>query len=116
MLGSMLVWHWISCTLACQHRVLQSLLHHHEGCVNHDLLGSPPQHLPVWLSSCCPCCLQPYARKVCAALLAGLSGCVVWSSATIFTGGHPDLSPFSLMIRSGQRCEVGGHCTCLQCF
>lgn len=42
---------------------------------------------------------QPIARKVLAALLVGLSACVVWSSATIFTAGHPDLSPFSLMIR-----------------
>jgi len=44
-------------------------------------------------------CLQPIARKVFAALLVCLSACVVWSSATIFTAGHPDLSPFSLMIR-----------------
>lgn len=47
--------------------------------------------------------MQPTVRKVCAALLAGWSTCVVWASATIFTGGHPDLSPFSLMIRSANR-------------
>lgn len=47
----------------------------------------------------CLSVLQPIARKVFAALLVGMSACVVWSSATIFTGGHPDLSPFSLMIR-----------------
>lgn len=53
-----------------------------------------------------PACAQPIFRKVSAALLAGLSACVVWSSATIFTGGHPDLSPFSLMIRSAsQECS-----------
>lgn len=32
-------------------------------------------------------------------LLVCFSGCVVWSEATIFTGGHPDLSPFSRAIR-----------------
>jgi hypothetical protein len=53
----------------------------------------------------CICCaafhlrLQPVGRKVMAALLVFLSGCVVWSEATIFTGGHPDLSPFSRAIR-----------------
>ncbi|KAF8067159.1 lmbrd2 [Scenedesmus sp. PABB004] len=45
------------------------------------------------------CVAQPGARKVVAALLAAMSGVVVWSEATIFTGGHPDLSPFSRAIR-----------------
>lgn len=51
--------------------------------------------------------LQPVARKAFAALLVGMSGCVVWSSATIFTGGHPDLSPFSLAIRKAVPSEWG---------
>lgn len=46
---------------------------------------------------------QPAARKVVAAALAALSVVVIWSEATIFTGGHPDLSPFSRLIR----CVVG---------
>jgi hypothetical protein len=44
--------------------------------------------------------MQPLVRKALSALLVGFSACIVWSSATIFTGGHPDLSPVSLMIRS----------------
>jgi hypothetical protein len=43
--------------------------------------------------------MQPIGRKVMAALLVCFSGLVVWSEATIFTGGHPDLSPFSRAIR-----------------
>jgi uncharacterized membrane protein YdcZ (DUF606 family) len=60
--------------------------------------------------------LQPVGRKVLAALLVFFSGCVVWSEATIFTGGHPDLSPFSRAIRwAGGRVGVKHvHRRCLQ--
>eukprot|EP00775_Hariotina_reticulata_P003223 gene3223-3500_t len=53
------------------------------------------------------CVAQPTARKMFAALLIGMSFCVVWSEATIFTGRHPDLSPFSNMIRGSQGSEWG---------
>lgn len=59
-----------------------------------------------------PCCghvrapAQPSVRKVAAAALGAMSACVVWSEATIFTGGHPDLSPFSRMIRRARAWPV----------
>eukprot|EP00882_Tetradesmus_deserticola_P011812 GHRQ01012503.1.p1 GENE.GHRQ01012503.1~~GHRQ01012503.1.p1 ORF type:complete len:656 (+),score=303.76 GHRQ01012503.1:330-2297(+) len=53
------------------------------------------------------CVGQPIGRKVMAALLVCFSGCVVWSEATIFTGGHPDLSPFSRAIRGSLGSEWG---------
>lgn len=68
------------------------------------------QFLCVGPALCCCCLLlvlQPMVRKAFAALLVGMSGCVVWSSATIFTGGHPDLSPFSLAIRKAVPSEWG---------
>ena len=37
----------------------------------------------------------PWVARVAAAVLAALSATVVWSEATIGTGAHPDLSPFS---------------------
>lgn len=43
--------------------------------------------------------MQPVAAKVFSAVLVGMSCCVIWSEATIFTGGNPDLSPFSKMIK-----------------
>ena len=45
------------------------------------------------------CEWHPLARKALGALLAALSLAVVWSEATILTGGRPDLSPFGLAIR-----------------
>lgn len=53
------------------------------------------------------CVGQPVGRKVMAVLLVCFSGCVVWSEATIFTGGHPDLSPFSRAIRGSLGSEGG---------
>lgn len=43
--------------------------------------------------------LQPIATKVFSAVLVLMSCCVIWSEATIFTAGNPDLSPFSKMIK-----------------
>lgn len=37
--------------------------------------------------------------QVLGVLLCGLSLIIIWSEGTIFTGVHPDLSPFSLAIR-----------------
>jgi hypothetical protein len=91
-------WH-----VRCLHQLCASLLYVDaapKGGINQQSIQESFGHMCLCLSAVCCCRLQPYARKVCAVLLAGLSACVVWSSATIFTGGHPDLSPFSLMIRS----------------
>ena len=41
--------------------------------------------------------LRPWVRKLLALLLASLSAVIVWSEATIGSGRHPDLSPFSLV-------------------
>ncbi len=41
--------------------------------------------------------VRPWSRKLLALLLASLSAVIVWSEATIGSGRHPDLSPFSLV-------------------
>ncbi|KAK9828293.1 hypothetical protein WJX74_007473 [Apatococcus lobatus] len=51
--------------------------------------------------------LRPWVRKLLALLLASLSAVVVWSEATIGSGRHPDLSPFSLAVHAGHLGEVG---------
>eukprot|EP00878_Enallax_costatus_P015761 GHUV01016516.1.p1 GENE.GHUV01016516.1~~GHUV01016516.1.p1 ORF type:complete len:615 (+),score=178.39 GHUV01016516.1:1103-2947(+) len=45
------------------------------------------------------CLVQPVAAKVFAVFLVFMTGCVIWSEATIFTGENPDLSPFSKLIK-----------------
>lgn len=47
------------------------------------------------------CHWRPWVLRATAALMAATSAVVVWSEATIGTGLNPDLSPFSLMVRSG---------------
>jgi hypothetical protein len=44
------------------------------------------------------CTVRPYVQRCTALILAALSITIVWCEATIGTGRHPDLSPFSLAI------------------
>jgi len=47
------------------------------------------------------CRVRPWVLRLMAAVAFAASAVVVWSEATIGTGLNPDLSPFSLMVRSG---------------
>ncbi len=47
------------------------------------------------------CYARPWVLRGMAALAFATSGVIVWSEATIGSGRSPDLSPFSLMVRSG---------------
>ncbi|KAK9868826.1 hypothetical protein WJX84_008007 [Apatococcus fuscideae] len=51
--------------------------------------------------------VRPWSRKLLALLLASLSAVIVWSEATIGSGRHPDLSPFSLAIHAARLGEFG---------
>ncbi|GAB4818944.1 hypothetical protein N2152v2_005990 [Parachlorella kessleri] len=48
------------------------------------------------------CRVRPWVQQLAALLTAAASAVIVWSEATIATGTSPDLSPFSLMIHSGE--------------
>lgn len=48
------------------------------------------------------CQLRPWMQRLAACASLAVSAVVVWSEATIGTGTHPDLSPFSL-VRAEQR-------------
>ncbi|KAI8462677.1 MAG: LMBR1-like membrane protein-domain-containing protein [Monoraphidium minutum] len=52
------------------------------------------------------CVVHPHGRKLVGLLLGCLSLVIIWSEGTIFTGQHPDLSPFSLAIRGAVPHEV----------
>ena len=41
------------------------------------------------------CVAEPWVMRACGLGLAGASFLIVWSEATIGSGTHPDLSPFS---------------------
>lgn len=47
------------------------------------------------------CYARPWVLRGMAALACAASAVIVWSEATIGSGRSPDLSPFSLMVRSG---------------
>jgi hypothetical protein len=49
------------------------------------------------------CRVRPWVLRAGAVAATAASAVVVWSEATIGTGLSPDLSPFSLMVRSGAR-------------
>lgn len=53
------------------------------------------------------CLVHPYARKVCSAILVGVALSIIWTEATIFTGRHHDLSPFSLLVKKARASEFG---------
>lgn len=59
--------------------------------------------------------LRPWVRKLLALLLASLSAVIVWSEATIGSGRHPDLSPFSL-VRPLAGCLTEGDSMHLPCM
>lgn len=44
------------------------------------------------------CLVRPYIHKLAALLSAAASATIVWCEATIASGRHPDLSPFSLLV------------------
>ena len=43
------------------------------------------------------CLVRPYVQRIGSIACALLSAVVVWCEATIASGRHPDLSPFSLV-------------------
>ncbi|KAK9843415.1 hypothetical protein WJX81_001086 [Elliptochloris bilobata] len=58
----------------------------------------------AWLAYCA--LARPWVRRVGALAAGAASFLIVWSEATIGSGTHPDLSPFSHAIHAGARGEV----------
>ncbi|KAH7622239.1 putative G-protein coupled receptor-associated protein LMBRD2B [Nannochloris sp. 'desiccata'] len=61
----------------------------------------PPDGQSTWVAMAewqYKCTVRPYVQRFSALFLAGLSITIVWCEATIGSGRHPDLSPFSLAI------------------
>ena len=49
------------------------------------------------------CLVRPWVLRATALAAGAASAVVVWSEVTMGSGRSPDLSPFSLMLRSGAR-------------
>jgi hypothetical protein len=61
----------------------------------------PPDGQSTWLAMAewqYKCTARPYVQRLSAIFLAALSITIVWCEATIGSGRHPDLSPFSLAL------------------
>ena len=68
----------------------------------------PPDGRSGWAATASwkyKCIFRPYVQRLTAVILAIASALIVWCEATIGSGRHPDLSPFSLLIHDNALLE-----------